>query len=355
MKTTVKFILMFLCLSMLCAPLAPTAFAAEGIREISSEGVAPDRSGGTALLNQQAALVNGQSMTLQAYALADANGNKTNYVAIRDLAAILGAFNVTYDMAERQAVVTTGTPYVRIGGEFSAFGQSCAYSYVDELLKVDAQLVRLSALRITDENGGGHTYYKLRDLGEAIGFSVGWDGELGVATIASAPGESDLAYQGGETAAAAFYYTLDLGRLLITDSHISLVQGDEGGMNTLIAAANDSGFSLELFDLEQCGSFATMSVASGLISAGGRPTRYKADYQDHLQYTASFSAGDAISAADWANLSAIFALANRADGPALGGGVYAEGDADDLCSRLSFSEFTASYVDRGSAADSDVT
>jgi len=37
----------------------------------------------------------------------------------------------------------------------------------------------LTAFQIT-WNGGGHTYYQLRDLGRALNFNVGWSAERGI-------------------------------------------------------------------------------------------------------------------------------------------------------------------------------
>ena len=48
----------------------------------------------------------------------------------------------------------------------------------------------LSAIVLTDDNGGAYTYYQLRDLGQKLGFNVGWSGERGVFI------ESDKPYSG---------------------------------------------------------------------------------------------------------------------------------------------------------------
>ena len=49
----------------------------------------------------------------------------------------------------------------------------------------------LGAIVLKDANGGGYTYYKLRDLGQALGFNVRWDGEAGVIRV-----ETDQPYSG---------------------------------------------------------------------------------------------------------------------------------------------------------------
>ena len=38
----------------------------------------------------------------------------------------------------------------------------------------------LSPQVLTDDSGDGYTYYKLRDLGAALGFTVDWSAEQGV-------------------------------------------------------------------------------------------------------------------------------------------------------------------------------
>ena len=38
----------------------------------------------------------------------------------------------------------------------------------------------LESIVLTDDSGNGYTYYKLRDLGTALGFTVDWSAEQGV-------------------------------------------------------------------------------------------------------------------------------------------------------------------------------
>lgn len=47
-------------------------------------------------------------------------------------------------------------------------------------MKVNGADVSLDAIVLTDDNGGAYTYFKLRDLGAALGFKVDWTGERGV-------------------------------------------------------------------------------------------------------------------------------------------------------------------------------
>lgn len=134
------------------------------------------------------------------------NGNKTfnlytymykdeNYVGVRDLAWQLtntipysakpypkALFNVTWD---GDIKLTTGALYVPNGSE-------CKLHFVGpQTYRMSADPVLVNGVRkdiryivLTDANGGETTYYRLRDLGSALGtFTVGWDPATGYATI----------------------------------------------------------------------------------------------------------------------------------------------------------------------------
>ena len=45
----------------------------------------------------------------------------------------------------------------------------------------------MTAITLTDDAGGGYTYFKLRDLGKALGFNTGWTREQGVFVESSKP------------------------------------------------------------------------------------------------------------------------------------------------------------------------
>ena len=56
--------------------------------------------------------------------------------------------------------------------------------------KVNDAETALDTILLTDDDGGGYTYYKLRDLGRKLGFNVGWTAERGIFL------ETDKAYEG---------------------------------------------------------------------------------------------------------------------------------------------------------------
>ena len=48
---------------------------------------------------------------------------------------------------------------------------------------VDGADAGLEAISIYDAAGNGYTYFKLRDLGDALGFGVDWDQSAGAIVI----------------------------------------------------------------------------------------------------------------------------------------------------------------------------
>ena len=127
-------------------------------------------AGGTAYASTQAVEVDGKKVEFQMYALKDAAGNPTNYVKLRDVAHVLNGtkaqFSVGYDGS---ISVTTGQPYADAGGEMTT-PYSGDRAYRDGL----------ESIILTDDAGGDYTYFKLRDLGTALGFQVDWSADRGV-------------------------------------------------------------------------------------------------------------------------------------------------------------------------------
>ena len=160
-----------------------TAFGVFEDAPAASEGQAPDASG-MAYASTQTVEVDGRQVTFQMYALRDSSGNDTNYVKLRDVAfALTGTdarFNVEWS-AQRGIYVTPGLAYIMVGGEMDTpFRGDRPYTRMDEPTDIDGEAVALQAFTLTDDAGNGYTYYKLRDLGQALGFHVGWSAEQGV-------------------------------------------------------------------------------------------------------------------------------------------------------------------------------
>ena len=130
----------------------------------------------------QTVAVDGRSVEFSMYTVYDKNGFATNYVKLRDVAYALrdtpGKFQVDYDGSTR---VDTGADYVPTGSEMTPLpAQATAQNY-RAVITVDGEGCPMDAYLITAPGAAdGNFYFKLRDLGAAIGFNVGWSQERGV-------------------------------------------------------------------------------------------------------------------------------------------------------------------------------
>ncbi len=130
-----------------------------------------------AYASTQDVLIDSTTVRLEAYALKDAAGNSTNYVKVRDVAVYLdntpAQFNVGWDGAVN---IETGKIYSSKNGQENHtpyFGNQ-PYHPNTAQTKVNGKVVPLDSFIIVDGNGKGSTYYKLRDLGQALNFDVDW-------------------------------------------------------------------------------------------------------------------------------------------------------------------------------------
>ena len=133
-------------------------------------------------LSPQRLTVNGAAVDCAKY-----NINGSNFFKLRDLAALLNGtarqFDVGWDGAQGVVTVTTGTGYatpdgheLELGADMSASAVPSAQSIViDGALRTD----------LTVYNIGGSNFFKLRDLGTALGFGVDYDPATDTAIVTS--------------------------------------------------------------------------------------------------------------------------------------------------------------------------
>lgn len=101
----------------------------------------------------------------------------SNYFRIRDLAALLERTSCRFDVTwnrERQTVeLKTGAAYTGESGDGGYDAPLTAQAVPSQAgLLIDGAPAAIQAYTI-----GGSNYYRLRDLGELLGFDVYWDGE----------------------------------------------------------------------------------------------------------------------------------------------------------------------------------
>lgn len=121
-------------------------------------------------LSRQPLTVDGEAVDAQAYNI---GGN--NFFKLRDIAMLLNGtdaqFSVDFDADAGAVIAETGKPYTVIGGELATGEDKSATCVVStHSLAVDGE-----KLDATVYNIGGNNYFKLRELGEALGFGVDYD------------------------------------------------------------------------------------------------------------------------------------------------------------------------------------
>lgn len=146
-------------------------------------GAAPSTppAAGTAYASTQTVQVNGRPVKFQAYALRDAIGD-TNYIKLRDVACVLNGTSAQFEVGWDGAVnIQPGQLYSVNGTEMSTpFSGNRSYTVSTAETKINGIPVGLNAIVLLDDDGGAYTYYKLRDLGAVLGFTVDWSQETGI-------------------------------------------------------------------------------------------------------------------------------------------------------------------------------
>lgn len=115
-------------------------------------------------------LLDGESTAFDAYNIGGAN-----YFKLRDMAYALSGtekqFDVAWDGSANAITLIPGMRYTSVGGEMlPGSGLVQTPTRTNSKVLLDGRPVSLEAYNI-----GGNNYFKLRDIGEVIGFHVDWD------------------------------------------------------------------------------------------------------------------------------------------------------------------------------------
>jgi len=133
-----------------------------------------------AVLTEQKLTVNGAAKQAEIY-----NIDGSNYFKLRDVAALLtgtpSQFSVGYDSARNTVTVRTGSAYTPQAGDLQTGTDR------SETAVVSAQRVEINgrAADLTAYNIGGNNFFKLRELGAALNFTVGYEEATRTITIHS--------------------------------------------------------------------------------------------------------------------------------------------------------------------------
>jgi hypothetical protein len=120
--------------------------------------------------SSQSVSVDGKDTAFEVY-----NIDGANYFKLRDIAFVLNGtgsqFSVGYDDVSKLVTCTTGTDYTPDGSELKT-GADKSDTAVPS---TQSLLINGTAGNLTAFNIGGNNFYKLRELGDALGFTVDYD------------------------------------------------------------------------------------------------------------------------------------------------------------------------------------
>ena len=131
--------------------------------------------------SRQNIIIDGEEVVLNTYILRDAQGFDVNFVKLRDVAYLLNKtkanFNVDWRnnairLDKRKEYTTQNGAELTVPTVVSAPTKTSITPVL-----TDGVTAPLEAFLLIDDNGGGHNYFKLRDIGKVAGFNVEWDSE----------------------------------------------------------------------------------------------------------------------------------------------------------------------------------
>ncbi len=139
-------------------------------------------AGTTVMVSRQNLRADGVTIACEKY-----NIDGSNYFKLRDIAYLVNGtgsqFSVGYDEVKRVISIVTGEEYVPNGSEMDLSGGDKSASAVPS-----SQTILINGKERSDlsvYNIGGNNYFKLRDLGVALGFHVDYDQPSNTAIIVS--------------------------------------------------------------------------------------------------------------------------------------------------------------------------
>ena len=141
----------------------------------------------TAEPSTQKVEIDGKKIVLNSYVLRNDQGYPVNFVKLRDIAWLLNGTQANFNVDWRNNAIRLDArkPYTTPNGAEMTVPTVAAAPAKTSLTPVltGGVTAPLEAFLLTDANGGGHNYFKLRDIGKVAGFNVEWDGARGIIVV----------------------------------------------------------------------------------------------------------------------------------------------------------------------------
>ena len=157
----------------------------------------------TAQPSAHTVILDGEAVTPTAF-----NIGGSNFFMLRDIAYLLNGtaaqFDVTWDGALNAINLVTERAYTGTGGLAQGRTQQTTATPTTAAIYIDGVRANLRAYNI-----GGNNFFMLRELGDALGFGVNWDGAANAVVISSTPiqGQGDVIVPLGEPIDGFVYVT----------------------------------------------------------------------------------------------------------------------------------------------------
>ena len=204
--------------------------------------------------------VNGEAKAFEAY-----NINDNNYFKLRDIAYVLNgtdaSFSVGWDGAANSIALVKGEAYAPTGSEMKVSGTKDIKDAVasNSSILVDGVKAAMKAYNIN-----GNNYFKLRDLGTALGFNVGWDNASQTISITSVPSAAEKPAVKEEKTELTWTEAEEMGMYI----EIVSIYSSFGFFIDGVRFAEDSPFrSISTKSVTVCGQKATTDVFTGEYAA----------------------------------------------------------------------------------------
>ena len=141
----------------------------------------------TAEPSTQKVEIDGKKIILNSYVLRNDQGYPVNFVKLRDIAYLLDGTEANFNVDWRNNAIRLDArqPYTTPNGAEMTVPTVMAAPAKTSITPVltGGVTAPLEAFLLTDKNGGGHNYFKLRDIGKVAGFNVEWDAERSLIVV----------------------------------------------------------------------------------------------------------------------------------------------------------------------------